>query len=416
VAIGCALLVAAPVLRAQDFVTYPGADPVREYLEAIAKAESLEGAYSNALVDLYHGMGHSLIELGELDEARDAFHRAALVARVNSGPNSIEQVNYLYSVADIEFRVGDPEAAVSALELIYRIHAEHHGDENPDLLPALEQLSSWYADRLAQGAGPVRPSDYENLSYLAERIAYLTEARFGLGHPRTALSSRALAQAHFRAIHQVALTGQSPEPDLVMNSDEDGNRLNPSRSMLDHFLAGEAALKRAVQSWQENPDATDLQVAEAVAQVGDWNLAFEYYRSAEHNYENAYRILADSADFDSLADDYLGRSVPVRVMNTTTPFVRDLDPPATGNSLEISMTVMPNGRLDNVEIINAPDSLSAEQAQEIRKILKGALFRPGVIDGAVQTLEGYVWKVPALLTDASTDAPGPASAKSPGVH
>lgn len=404
-AIVCALLAAGPMLEAQNFVTSPGADPVRDYLEAISQAESLGGAYANELVDLYHGMGQSLIDLGELEEARDAFHRAAMVARVNSGPNSLEQTNYLYSVADIEFRVGDPETAVEALEQIYRIHAQHHGDDNPDLLPALEQISSWYAGRLAKGAGPARPSDYENLNYLAERIAYLTEVRYGLGHPQTATSNRALAQAHFRAIHQVALTGQSPAPDLVMNSDERGNRLNPSRSMLEHFLAGEAALKRAVASWQENPDATDLQVAEAVAQVGDWNLAFEYYRSAEHNYEQAYRILADSPDFDSLADDYLGQSAPIRVMNTTTPFVRDLDPPDTGSRLEISMTVMTNGRLEDVEIINAPESLSAEQSLQIRHILKSALFRPGVINGEVQTLEGFVWNVPALLSDASTDAP-----------
>ena len=411
-AIACALLVASPMLGAQDFAAAPGTDPVRDYLEAIAQAESLGGAYANTLVDLYHGMGQSLIKLGELEEARDAFHRAAMVSRVNSGPNSLEQTNYLYSVADIEFRVGDPEAAVSALEQIYRINVRHHGEDNPDMLPVLEQITSWYTDRLASNAGAVRPSDHENLTFLAERVAYLIEAQYGLGHPQSALSNRALAQAHFRAIHQVALTGQSPNPDLVMNADGGGNVLNPSRSMLEHFLAGEAALKRAVQSWQENPDATDLQVAEAVAQVGDWNLAFEYYRSAEHNYEQAYRVLAESPDFDSLADDYLGRPAPIRVMNTARSFVRDLNPPDAESRLEISMTVMPNGRLDDVEIIHAPKGMSAEQSLEIRQALKSALFRPAVVDGKVLPLEGFVWEVPAQRSDASTDAPGPGRANS----
>jgi hypothetical protein len=230
------------------------------------------------------------------------------------------------------------------------------------------------------------------------------------------LSNRALAQAHFRAIHQVALTGQSPNPDLVMNADEGGNLLNPSRSMLEHFLAGEAALKRAVQSWQENPGATDLQIAEAVAQVGDWNLAFEYYRSAEHNYEQAYRILADSPGSDSLADDYMGRPAPTRVMNSGRSFVRDLEPPDPASRLEISMTVKPNGRLEDVEIVKAPESLSEEQSLEIRHILEGALFRPAVVDGKVLPLAGFVWEVPAQRPDASTDAPRPVRPRSSPMH
>lgn len=405
--IGFALLLAAPILQAQDLPVSPGTDPVRDYLEAIEHAESLGGAYSSELVDLYHGMGQSLIELGELEGARDAFHRAAMVLRVNSGPNSLEQTNYLYNIADIEFRVGDPESAVKALEQIYRIHAQHHGADNPDMLPVLEQLSSWYTDRLAMSGEPVQPSDYENLSYLAERISYLTEAQYGLGDPQSAMSSRALAQAHFRAIHQVALTRQSPDPELVMNADELGNRLNPDRTVVNHFLAGEAALKRAVESWQQNPDATDLQVAEAVAQVGDWNLAFEYYRSAEINYEQAYRILAASADFAPLADRYMGQPAPIRFMNTEESFVRDPNPPAVAGSLKISMTVMENGRLQEVEIIDAPEILSEEQSQEILRVLRGALFRPAVVNGEVHALEGFVWKLPPLGSNAAkTSSPG----------
>lgn len=405
--IGLALLAAAPMLWAQDFTYAPGTDPVRDYLAAIEQAESLGGAYASELVDLYHGMGQSLIELGELEGARDAFHRAAMVLRVNAGPNSLEQTNYLYTIADIEFRVGDPEAAVKALEQIYRIHARHYGEDNPDMLPALEQLSGWYADRLTTSGEPVRPSDYENLSYLAERITHLTEAQYGLGNPHSAMSSRALAQAHFRAIHQVALTRQSPDPELVMNAEELGSRLNPDRTVVNHFLAGEAALKRAVESWQQNPDATDLQVAEAIAQVGDWNLAFEYYRSAEINYEQAYRTLAASAEFGSLADRYLGEPAPIRFMNTQESFVRDPEPPTVAGSLEISMTVMDNGRLRDVEIVGAPESLSEEQSQQILRVLQGALFRPAVVNGEVSTLEGYVWKIPPLRSEAAeTASPG----------
>jgi tetratricopeptide (TPR) repeat protein len=151
--IGCALLMASPILGAQDFAYSPGADPLRDYLEAIEHAESSGGAYANELVDLYHGMGQSLIEQGELDGARDAFHRAALVSRVNSGPNSLEQTSYLYSIADIEFLAGDPEVAVEALEQIYRIHARHHGEDNPAGTP-----SGWHEAMCLSGPPIMRIS------------------------------------------------------------------------------------------------------------------------------------------------------------------------------------------------------------------------------------------------------------------
>lgn len=404
--VGYSLLAAAPLLEAQDFVEAPATDPVQTYLEAIEQAEALGGTYAGELVDLYYGMGQSLSELGELEEARNAFHQAVLVSRVNSGPNGLEQTNYLYGIADIEFRIGNPKGAVGALEQIYRIHTRHHGEDSPDMLPVLKQLSGWYTERLARSGERARPSDFENLSFLAERIAYLTEARYGLGSPRSAKSSRALAQAHYRAIYQVVVTGHFPEPSLVMNTGPGGQSVGPEPSILNHYQAGEAALQRAVQSWQENPDASELQVAEAVAQVGDWNLAFEHHRAAQRNYEQAYQVLAASADFAPLAERYLGQPTPIRIMQTSGSMVRNLEPPSAEGSLDISMTVKSTGRLRDIRIINAPAGLPEEQLLEVRQILEGALFRPAVIGGEVRTLEGFVWRVPALRENAAP-APSP---------
>ena len=113
---------------------------------------------------------------------------------------------------------------------------------------------------------------------------------------------------------------------------------------------------------------------------------------------------------DAEIDRYLGQPAPIRVMKTAEPLVRNLDPPGAGSILEISMTVMPNGRLEDVEIIHAPANLSAEQSLEIRQVLQGALFRPAVVDGKVHALEGFVWKVPAFRSGVSPDTPTPGGA------
>ena len=367
-------------------------DPVVDYLQAIERAETLGGAWAIELVDLYHGMGQSLLESGELDEARDAFHRAAMVARVNNGPYSLEQADYLYSIADIEFRVGNPEAATEALEHIYRINARVHGEDDPAMLPAVEQIYTWYAERLVSDGARIRSADLQNLSQLMERIAFLTEQSYGLGTTRTALSYRAAGQAHYRAIFHMVMSGNAPDPEHVIETGDDSGPVSPDRVLVDHLIRGEEALRRSVEAWQANPDATALEVAEALAQLGDWNLALDYERSAKLNYEQAYQVLSASDEVGFMAAEYLGSPTPLRFMNSPRPFVRNLDPPTGEGSLEIAMTVTDEGRVRDLQVRRVDDLVPEEQLQTLTEQLGIARFRPAVVDGQVQTLEGYVWK------------------------
>ena len=382
----------APPPRQASVNAGSGVDPVGEYLDAIEKAETQGGAWSTDLIDLYYGMGKALMDNGELDQARDAFHRAAMVARVNNGPYSLEQSDYLYGIAEIEFRVGNPEAATEALETIYRINAREYGEENPDLLPAVEKIYTWYADHLASDGLPIRSADFQNLALLMERIALLTEAKYGLGNLRTALSYRALGQAHYRAIHFMVSSGQAPQSDLVLETGEDSGPVAPDRVLVDHLMRGEQALRHSVESWQANPDATALEVAEALAQLGDWNLALDFGRAARQTYEQAWQVLSASDAVGFLAPEYLGTPTPLRFMNPARDFVRNLDSPPDASSLQVSMTVTDDGRVRDVEVVNVPSSVPDEQLEQLKQELKLARFRPAVLEGEVQPVEGYVWK------------------------
>jgi tetratricopeptide (TPR) repeat protein len=373
-------------------------DPVSTYLAAIERSEAASGSYALELVDLYHGMGQSLLEQGEFEEARDAFYRAAMVARVNSGPFSLEQTNYLFSIADVESRMGRAEEAVQALEDIYQLNVRHFGADSTAMLPVARRIHAWYSDRLTWEGVPVRPSDYQNLSYLMARIARLTEASYGLGDTRTAMGYRALGQSHFEAIRHIVVSGESPQPGLVMDSVDSEDWVPSQHALVGHVMQGEDALQRAVQSWQENPEGSDLEVAEALAQLGDWNLALEFNRSAARNYEEAYRLLAASPEFAFMADDYLGKPSPLRLMNNMAGFIRNLDPPAAEGNLEISMTVTPDGRLHDLQMVSAPAEVSGDEWQQFRAQLETILFRPAVVAGEVQTVEGFIWKTPVRLT------------------
>jgi tetratricopeptide (TPR) repeat protein len=397
----CALSGAVPALAAQEAVPAPTGDPVAEYLTAIERAESQDGAYAAELVDLYYGMGQLLLEQGELETARDALYQTVMVARVNAGPNSLEQTLYLYSIADIELRLGNRTAAMDVLDNIYLIHARHHGEDNPALLPTVEKIYDWYVRQLSPAAVPLLPEDLQNLSYLMGRAAALTEAEYGLGHARTALRYRELGQIHYQAIRYFAQTGQTPNPELVLASEGSTNQALLERVAVDHLKAGEAAFERAVQAWQQNPDATDLERAEAMAELGDWYLVFRYFQKARRQYEEAYSLLAHSDGYRDLAEAYLGAPAPLRFLNRADRFARNLQPVPEG-ALEVSMAVSLNGRLYDVEIVRAPEALSPEQLTALKADLESTRFRPAVVNGRSQSVSGYVWK--ALARD-SEDPP-----------
>ena len=371
-------------------------EAVNAYLDAISYAESMGGAYAPELGDLYQGLGQSLIGAGAFEEALEAFQQGVMVTRVNYGPNSIEQAGYLYSIAEVETRIGDVEAASRVMQNIYQIHVRTYGEDNPAMLPALERMYAWYTDPETSFAALHTYSDYRTGSYLAGRMAYLTEVQNGLGDARTAMNYRALGQLHFRAIRYIAQAGDRLESELSMASDWSRTQQMQEASLTNHYRGGAEAFERAAQSWQENREATELERAEAMAQLGDWYLAFQKHQTAQRYYEQAYLALASNPETRDLADRYLGNPTPLRFLNNDEGFVRDVDAAAPPGSLELSMTVTRSGDLQDIEVLNVPAEEAPGILQKVRRELRTTRFRPGLINGRVETVQNYVWKVPVL--------------------
>lgn len=371
-------------------------EAVRAYLDAITQAEAVGGAYAAELGDLYVGLGQSLVEVGDLEEAREAFQQGVMVARVNFGPNSIEQSNYLFSIADIETRIGDLEAAADVLQTIYLVNAKNYGEDNPAMLPALERMFAWYFDPETAKSAPQNYSDFKNGSFLARRVAYLTEVENGLGNPKTAMSYRALGQLQFEAIRYISATGEALASELDSSTDWTDDRRIQEKYLYNHFRDGAYAFERASESWQENPEASELERAEAMAQAGDWFLVFSKPDSAQRYYQQAYDLLAKSSADSTLADGYLGKPTPLRILNNHEPFVRELDAPHPEGGLVLSMTVTRTGDLQDIEVLNAIEGEPPDVLRDVKRQMRSTRFRPGLINGKMEKMEGFIYQIPLV--------------------
>jgi tetratricopeptide (TPR) repeat protein len=375
----------------------PPRDPANDYLNAIDGIEAEYGPYATELSDLYVGLGQTLLERGDYEQARDAFQRGVMVVRVNSGPNSPEQSNGLYLIANIEAILGDMDTAGEVLHTIYSINSKYYGEESPELLPVLDRIYQWYLVTRPPGSEMLDYLDYERTMELTEKMAHISEAEKGMGHPDTSLAYRRLGEAHFQTMRYM----MSQEMFSAVSSGYLVTREGIEQSTRDQFRAGHRAFQKYLESLLAEESSSPLEYAEALADLADWLLVFGKSGLAWNRYEEAYQVLANSEEYADLADSHMAQPKPVYFFDLTPGYLEDAPAELQEMSLDISMTVTNSGGVRYVEVLNAPEDISENDLGNIKRRVRGIIFRPAVKEGEVVTTEEFIWQyaiVPQGLT------------------
>ncbi len=372
--LGCllaSLFYLGSALGQEESTTYVSPrEPANEYLDAIDRIEAENGPYTTELSDLYLGLGQTLMKSGDFDEARDAFHRGVMVVRVNSGPNSPEQTNHLYLLAN------------------------YYPDDSPEMLPVLQRMYSWYSATRPPGSLDSDYEDYEKVIELTEEMARVSEAANGPNHPDTAVAYRRLADAEFQMVRHMTGVGMTLSPEIYVVATS--GSLFPagfgSESVVDHFYAGRKAFKKYLEAMLANASTSPLDYAEALAALGDWYMLFEKPRRSQEYYELGYRFLAQNENLAELADSYMSHPEPMHFIHPQPDFQEIIPEELRETSLDISMTVTSFGGVRNVEVLNAPESISDDFLREIKNRVRKTPFRPAIKGGEVITTKDFIWQ------------------------
>lgn len=369
----------------------PPRDQVTEYLRAIDRTEAMTNAYSTELADLYLGLGQSLLEKREYDSAKEAFQQGMQIVRVNYGLNSPEQSNYLFAIANIESTLGNRKAVDQVMENIYLINARNYGEKSAEMIPVLDRMLGWYMRNRPLEHEDSRFADMERAELLAGRKAAIVEEHYGLDHPETASVYRQMGQISWQTARYVLSRGMSIERGLVVAVGSPPQNPNARAISIKSLVSsGEAAFAKVAASVNSDDSRSALEKAEAVSQLGDWNLAFGKRRTAGDLYEQAHRILADDPVYRHYADEYFDVPTPVRFMQEE---LLPVDPGqvANENVLAVHMTVTEGGRPLDVEIIDAPESFPADHVRLMKRMVSEMRFRPRLVKGTPEKIENFVW-------------------------
>ena len=382
----------------------PPHNPANDYLDAIERIEEDHGPYATELSDLYLGLGQTLLDRGDYEEARDAFNRGVMVVRVNSGPNSAQQTNHLYLIANIEALLGNLETADDVLHNIYFINAEQHGEDSPQMLPVLERMYAWYQTTRPPGSDGLEYADYERNVELADRMMSISEAVNGPETPAGAEAYRRYGEAQFQTVRHLLDQDQALAMDayVVVSSRSLDSSGVVKVSIDKHYDAGRRAFRSYLAAIAKDPSRTPPEVAQAFADIGDWYLAVGKSRNARDSYRQAYEALAASEEYAELAEQYMAQPRPVYFFNPPPDFLGDTEGPLPEMNLDISMTVTSYGDARYVEVLNAPENVPEDVLSDIMRLVRETPFRPAVKAGETVTTKDFIWQFAVIPQESAS--------------
>ncbi len=312
-----------PTNRIEDFFELE--DAVNYYLDAIEDAEAAHSAYSITLAELFQGLGNSMLDQENYEDAKEAFQQSTQIVRVNYGLDSPAQSEYLFQIANIEQLIGDHASVDELLDTIYTVNANFYGELDPGMLPVLNKLLAWYEFNRPTNRGIVYYSDIERTTLLSLQIARISELDKGLGHPETTKYYRDIGQNQWNTIKFLLSQGMPAKSSISMTRESRPGSTNSGGIFVSaHIRAGKEAFIKVAESVAKDPQRSVLEAAEALAQFGDWSLISGKRNAATEAYEEAYQLIVQSSGSTALADKYFSRPVPVRFMNRQLiPVVED---------------------------------------------------------------------------------------------
>ncbi|MEX0617845.1 MAG: hypothetical protein WDZ76_14015 [Pseudohongiellaceae bacterium] len=388
-----------PDYAMQNFVGEPSeddsaldvVDSIELYRQTVTALESDGGAWERSLAQELSSLGELYQQQGSHLEAADAFSRAMQVNRIHSGLYSLEQIPAVDDLIESHLALQNWEQADHYQNYLFHIQGRAYGKEDPRMIPAYERLANWNVRAFHLGVGDALGLRLANAYFLFESAARIVDIHFGKSDERFVSYLSEMADSAFLATRNRLLMVELDTPQYRTARDEHRSRLSETPVMhTQGYSEGEQAL-RDIIAYHASREGEELQLAEAVTQMGDWYLYFDRRRSATDRYQQAYEILESIEGEDRVARDYFQQVVPLPVFEhfeeTLTLAASSVDRPLASGYADFLFTVTNYGVVTEIDVLTEETEENDRVLTRLRRELRDTRFRPIVIDGEAVTSE-----------------------------
>ncbi len=244
---------------------------------AISIIEGEEDHLSDKLVDPLTGLGRATLGAKRPDVASTAFERALHVTRVNSGPQTLDQVALLNDLTEAYYQLGDFKQVDSLQRYVVGLYQRRYpDDDNKDIIPALYKRARWL-NRM--GMFVREQQTYSKIIRIIERVD---------------------GRSTLELIPALTRLGRT----YIYSTEPEG------------FAVGQRRLKRAINIAKRNDDATPVIRAETELALGDYHTLTGDRTSARRAYVRAWDLMT-SEDLSLLTARDERFDNPVALRNPT---------------------------------------------------------------------------------------------------
>lgn len=353
----------------------------------VAEIEDRSYRYDPELTRPLTLLGDARLGLGDAPGALEAYDRALHVARVNHGLFDPSQVEIVYREALVHSTMGDIATADARHEYAFNVLLRAYGSDDRRLVPGLFALADWYRHNH-------RVFSARNVF---DRAASITARDFPPGDPRTIRALRGVAATFRDERFPRNLSATRNRP--ASTSFRDSAR---SRSMtINNFAPGERALIAIVNLRQADPDATEVDIAEAMLELADWYLLFEKHDRAFALYERVWQLLETDT---TRLDGVFASPTPLYL-----PLPPNPKPPSDARGEPQSGVVELALSLTDRGVVNQLDTVRSEPNGlmdfKVRKLVRRARYRPAFVDADPIAMENVRVQYNFLYVPDEDDAP-----------
>jgi tetratricopeptide (TPR) repeat protein len=374
----------AVVLAASACVTLadeatPAMVDVAPYQRSIDAIERDGGALDHRLSEHFLSMGLAYRANGDMDAAIDAFRQALHVNRINKGLHHLVHVPVVDLLIDTYVQQGDWQAVDRQQRFRYWIHKREVATNSDEYVRSAMTYAAWQsrAHNLDTGT-PTFTKLREALEALEAAFTAVT-ANGDESDPRLVQILNADAQARLNLATYVSYTDENFATG-GQRVDEDLAEIIERRNVIiESFIRGKQALERvAVLTAAQG---RDIEHALALANLADWELAFERPQSARENYRRAYDKLKAAGLSQTDIEREFGSPRAMKTFSVVRrPPQKIDDEPSPNAFVTATFRVTKSGRVRAIEVIAANPPDNARIVREARSTLSNTRFRPSIGD------------------------------------
>ena len=350
---------------------------IAQYEKSVTEREAIGGAYDIQLSEQFVSLATAYNKAGRHSEAEDAFKSALHINRVNNGIYSLSQEPMLRGIIESLHARGLTTEAGDYLGQLNLLHFKAYGEDDPRLLPILEETGLWHL-AIYEQTRKLR----QDLPHLSAAHSYFdTAITMAARHHATAQQQASLLRLFANTNYQMALhytRYQSlPEEDLFAR--QSWSAWEPAdtsgRLRYDYYKNGRDALTQTLQ-FSNDPGQT----AQAYADLGDWYFLFGRRNSATEAYQRAHEIVTQS-DNTQLAEEIFYSPVILPTFR-----VRTNDEQQELAWAKVTMDITHKGLATNISVTeHSPASDFTAVENYARENLPHLKFRPRYENGALVT-------------------------------